>query len=160
MNNDRECAKDWNVKGMRYAELENWEVAKRYFEKCVEVDPENGEYLNNLGLLYCNQCRYAESILIFERAIVCSPHEGHFWLSLGHASYSIFLLKKLSLCCLFSFPFFSGNRYLFHYSFQEINTDLFFMWIGYCEYEIILYHIRVLSSLIGSFKSKRVNFFT
>lgn len=93
-NDDREYAKEWNEKGLRYAKIENWEVAKRYFEKCIDADPDNGEYWNNLGLIYSNQWKFRESIPYLEKAVAYCPHVGQFWISLGHAYWGLGDIKK------------------------------------------------------------------
>jgi tetratricopeptide (TPR) repeat protein len=85
MTDDRDLAVSWNQKGVNYAKLEMWHVATKYFEKCVEVDPDCGEYWNNLGSVYGDQWKFAEAIPYHEKAVACSPHVGRFWVKLGIA---------------------------------------------------------------------------
>ena len=87
VTDDRDCAKVWNEKGMGYAKLENWEVAKRYLEKCVEADPDNGEYWYHLGLIFRNMGKATEAIPHYEKAISCQPNNGRFWSGLGLACW-------------------------------------------------------------------------
>ncbi|MET3871544.1 tetratricopeptide (TPR) repeat protein [Puniceicoccus vermicola] len=66
-------ASDWSFLGIEEYRKNNFRLAQSYFEKALELDPEEIMSLNNLGtLLNCNG-RYQEALDMLDKAISIDP---------------------------------------------------------------------------------------
>jgi tetratricopeptide (TPR) repeat protein len=57
--------------------------SKKYLEKAIELDPQNGRAYFELGLLYNVQQNQGDAQQSLEKAVQKSPNESKFWYALG-----------------------------------------------------------------------------
>ena len=76
------------VSGLLDRRQGRWTEAIRNFQRAVELDPRNSQFLGNTGATYEWLRRYAESSSLFERARAVAPNDH--WLRLLRASQPFF----------------------------------------------------------------------
>ncbi|MCG8382795.1 MAG: type IV pilus biogenesis/stability protein PilW [Gammaproteobacteria bacterium] len=57
-----------NTYGLLNSRLDKPDLAEKYFKKSIELSPDNGAFINNLGIFLCGQNRYEEAEKTFFRA--------------------------------------------------------------------------------------------
>ena len=67
-----------------YVKQEKWDLAIRYYNLCIEADPEYAAAYAGRGNIYLRQKKYKEAKADFERAIKSDPEDTQ-----GHAGVSI-----------------------------------------------------------------------
>jgi len=68
-------AAQFNSQGFEQMKLGNFEEAISYFDKALEIEPDNVTYLDNKGLAVLNQLNYYEAFLIFEKVLKINPDD-------------------------------------------------------------------------------------
>jgi Flp pilus assembly protein TadD len=66
-----------------YAELERWEKAVKAYKLAIQLDPENGDLYNRLGIVFVSIEDPVEAEELYLRAIECSPEESSYYFNLG-----------------------------------------------------------------------------
>ena len=80
-----ESAEAQYLLGTVYAELGQVDLARHYLENALQLTPDNGPSLLQLGLLAANQERAEEALTYFERAVELMPEDGRAHFRLGEA---------------------------------------------------------------------------
>ena len=80
-----ESAEAQYLLGTVYAELGQIDLARHHLENALQLTPENGPSLLQLGLLAANQERAEEALSYFERAVDLMPWDGRAHFRLGEA---------------------------------------------------------------------------
>ena len=80
-----ESAEAQYLLGTVYAELGQVDLARHHLENALQLTPENGPSLLQLGLLAANQERAEEALSYFERAVELMPEDGRAHFRLGEA---------------------------------------------------------------------------
>jgi len=68
-------AREFNEQGATQLNLGNYEEAILYFNKALQIEPDNIDYLNNMGLALMTQEKYFEAFLFFDRALEIMPSD-------------------------------------------------------------------------------------
>jgi tetratricopeptide (TPR) repeat protein len=66
-----------------YADLGCWEEAVNAYKISIELDPENGDLYNRLGIVFVKINDPVEAEESYLRAIECSPDDSGFYFNLG-----------------------------------------------------------------------------
>ncbi len=67
---DPRCSKAYARLGVIYLELgEDYTDAEAAFRQALKTDPDNGNLLNNLGLVLYHQDKFAEAVRVFEQSV-------------------------------------------------------------------------------------------
>ena len=66
-----------------YAELERWEEAVKSYKLAIQLDPENGDLYNRLGVVFVSIDDPVEAEESYLKAIDCSPEESRYYFNLG-----------------------------------------------------------------------------
>ena len=85
----KEDADAWNLMGMIYYKLRDFENARISFEKAAEMEPEVKKYWNNLGWTAEKLENYEKAIEYFDKALQLEPEDMRIWYERG------LCLKKL-----------------------------------------------------------------
>ena len=62
-----------NKIGIAFHQLMQFDLAKKNYERAVQLDPEFAEAINNLGTIYYGQKSYRRAINLYKRALKRSP---------------------------------------------------------------------------------------
>ena len=65
----------FNKQGIMNIELGNFEEAISYFDKALQIDPDNMVYLKNKGAVLILQEKYYEASIIFEKVLTVIPDD-------------------------------------------------------------------------------------
>jgi len=65
----------FNKQGIVNIELGNYEEAISYFDKAIQIDPDNMIYLKNKGTVLILQEKYYEASIIFEKVLTVIPDD-------------------------------------------------------------------------------------
>ena len=69
INADPRSTDAYNLRGLIYMRLNDMGLARDSFTRAASLNPRDGNVLHNLGWLSCQEARYAESIVYFDRAL-------------------------------------------------------------------------------------------
>lgn len=64
-----DLAEAYNLRGLVYASLGNARLVEESFQRALQLNPQDGSTLHNLGWYQCQQRRYAEADATFGRAL-------------------------------------------------------------------------------------------
>jgi len=85
-----------NKIGIAYHQMLKLEIAKRYYERAIKLDPKYAEAINNLGTVYYSRKSYVRSIRFYRRALRLSPNSASVYSNLGTAYFARKDYKKAS----------------------------------------------------------------
>lgn len=68
----------WNNLGNAYAQLENYEQARKAYQQAIDLQPKFADAYSNLGLLFIKERRYEDAISSFRQALEISPDHPPF----------------------------------------------------------------------------------
>jgi len=68
-------ASEFNEQGVKSVELGNYEEAISYFDKALQIEPENMKFLKNKGAVLILQEKYYEASIIFEKVLTVIPDD-------------------------------------------------------------------------------------
>lgn len=84
----RNSAVVWNKMGMAYQHMYALDIAKRQYEKALQLDPKYAEAINNLGTVYYGQQNYHKAEKYYQKAIHLKPATATFYSNLGTAYFA------------------------------------------------------------------------
>jgi len=70
-------AAQFHSKGVEEAKLGNYETASLYFDKALEIEPDNILYLNNKGFALIGEEKYYEAFVIFGKVLKIEPDDAN-----------------------------------------------------------------------------------
>lgn len=73
---DPSSADGYNLRGLIYMRLNDLSLARDSFGKALTLNPRDGNIFHNFGWLYCQEARYAESLVYFDKALASSGYIG------------------------------------------------------------------------------------
>jgi tetratricopeptide (TPR) repeat protein len=85
-----------NKIGIAYHQMMKMDIAKRYYERAIKLDPKYAEAINNLGTVYYSRKSYVRSIRFYKRALRLSPNSASVYSNLGTAYFARKDYKKAS----------------------------------------------------------------
>jgi tetratricopeptide (TPR) repeat protein len=85
-----------NKIGIAYHQMLKMDIAKRYYERAIKIDPKYAEAINNLGTVYYSRKSYVRSIRFYRRALRLSPNSASVYSNLGTAYFARKDYKKAS----------------------------------------------------------------
>jgi tetratricopeptide (TPR) repeat protein len=77
-----------NKIGIAYHQMMQIDIAKRYYERAVKLDPTYAEAVNNLGTVYYSKKNYGRSIRLYRRALKLSPDTASLYSNLGTSYFA------------------------------------------------------------------------
>ncbi len=75
----------WQLRGVLASQLGRHELAIQLIQRALEFEPDNAQALNNLGLVFGAQEKWAEAIVCFTRAVELAPDDAEIHENLGTA---------------------------------------------------------------------------
>jgi type IV pilus assembly protein PilF len=73
---DPSSADAFSLRGLIYMRLNDFGLARDSFNKGIQLNPRDGNILHNLGWLTCQESRYAEAALHFDKALSSPSYAG------------------------------------------------------------------------------------
>ena len=77
-----------NKTGIAYHQMLEIVVAKKYYQRAVQLNPAYAEAINNIGTVYYAQKDYGRAIKMYRRALVVTPSSASIYSNLGTAQFS------------------------------------------------------------------------
>ncbi len=66
-------------------DIEHYDKAIEYYNKVLEIEPEDLDTINNLGLAFVSKTNYKEAISLYQKALNIDPEDSITWDNLGLA---------------------------------------------------------------------------
>jgi tetratricopeptide (TPR) repeat protein len=83
-----------NKIGIAYHQMMLIDIARRYYERAIKLDPKYPEAINNLGTTYYSKKNYRRAIKLYRRALKLSPESASIYSNLGTAFFGRKNYKK------------------------------------------------------------------
>jgi type IV pilus assembly protein PilF len=82
---DPSSADGYNLRGLIYMRMNDLGLARDSFARALTLDPRDGNIFHNYGWLFCQESRYAESLVYFDKALASPGYIGQAksWLAKG-----------------------------------------------------------------------------
>ncbi len=77
-----------NKTGIAYHQMLELDLARKYYEKAVKVNPKYAEAVNNLGTVYFARKNYRRALGEYKRALLIDPTSASFYSNLGTAYFA------------------------------------------------------------------------
>src|SRR5215467_6653220 len=77
-----------NKIGIAYHQMLQTEIARRYYERAMKIDPTYAEAINNLGTVYYSKKNYRRSIKLYRRALKLAPNSASIYSNLGTSFFA------------------------------------------------------------------------
>ncbi len=77
-----------NKTGIAYHQMQEFNLAKKHYERAIKLNPEYAEALNNLGTVYYVQKSYRRAIGQYRKALKYSPNSASIYSNLGTAFFA------------------------------------------------------------------------
>lgn len=77
-----------NKTGIAYHQMLELDVARKYYEKAVRINPKYSEALNNLGTVYYARKNYRRAISQYRKALKVTPNSASIYSNLGTALFA------------------------------------------------------------------------
>jgi len=72
-----------NKTAIAYHQMQELNMAERYYRLAIKVNPQYAEAINNLGTVYYARKSYRRAIGEYKKALRLNPKSGSFWSNLG-----------------------------------------------------------------------------
>lgn len=78
-------ADGYNLRGLIYMRMNDFGLARDSFARALMLDPRDGNISHNYGWLFCQETRYADSLVYFDKALASPGYMGQAktWLAKG-----------------------------------------------------------------------------
>ncbi|MCU1274103.1 MAG: Tetratricopeptide 2 repeat protein [Bryobacterales bacterium] len=77
-----------NKIGIAYHQMIQTEVAKKYYERAMRLDPKYPEAINNLGTIYYSKKNYRRAVKVYNKALKLAPKSASIYSNLGTAHFA------------------------------------------------------------------------
>jgi tetratricopeptide (TPR) repeat protein len=77
-----------NKTGIAYHQMLQLDLARRYYERALKLNPKYSEVINNLGTVYYAKKSYRRAVSHYRRAIRLSPQSASIYSNLGTAQFA------------------------------------------------------------------------
>ncbi len=77
-----------NKIGIAYHQMLQTEIAIKYYERAMKIDPSYAEATNNLGTIYYSRKSYRRAIKLYRKALKLSPNSASIYSNLGTAFFA------------------------------------------------------------------------
>jgi len=88
----------WNNKGMALFNLSRYDEALQYFDKAIDLEPDNAEYWNNMGVTLYKLSRYEDVLKCFDKAIDLEPDIAEYLEKKGDVLYELSRYEEALKC--------------------------------------------------------------
>src|SRR5262245_506465 len=78
----------YNKIGIAYHQLADMNMARRYYERAIKLNPKYPEAVNNLGTVYYAQKSYRRAVGQYNRALRLAPNSASIYSNLGTAWFA------------------------------------------------------------------------
>jgi len=78
----------WNMAGIAYLNLSDFDQARKYFQRAVKADKKYSSAVNNIGMVYYHQKNFRRAIREYQRAVAIDPRQAGTHANLGFAYYN------------------------------------------------------------------------
>jgi len=83
-----------NKIGIAYHQMMQTDIAKRYYERAIKLDPNYAEAINNVGTIYYSRKSYRRATKLYQRALTLAPNSASIYSNLGTAFFARRNYKK------------------------------------------------------------------
>jgi len=84
----RDSAVIQNKIGIAYHQMMQMDLAKRYYEHAMKLDPKYPEAINNLGTVYYSKKNFRRATKLYQRALKLEPNSASIYSNLGTAFFA------------------------------------------------------------------------
>ena len=77
-----------NKIGIAYHQMLQTDIARKYYERSMKIDPAYAEATNNLGTVYYSKKSYRRAIKLYHRALKLAPNSASIYSNLGTAFFA------------------------------------------------------------------------
>src|SRR6185436_8310820 len=77
-----------NKIGIAYHQMIQTDVAKKYYERAMRLDPKYPEAINNLGTAYYSKKNYRRAVKAYNKALKLAPNSASIYSNLGTAHFA------------------------------------------------------------------------
>jgi tetratricopeptide (TPR) repeat protein len=77
-----------NKIGIAYHQMLQADIARKYYERAMKIDPKYPEAVNNLGTIYYSKKSYRHAIRLYRRALKLAPESASIYSNLGTAFFA------------------------------------------------------------------------
>jgi tetratricopeptide (TPR) repeat protein len=77
-----------NKMGIAYHQMMETDLAKKYYEKAIKMDPKYSEAINNLGTVHYAKRSFRRAISQYKKALKLSPNSASIYSNLGTAHFA------------------------------------------------------------------------
>jgi tetratricopeptide (TPR) repeat protein len=77
-----------NKMGIAYHQMLELDLARKYYERAIKLDPKYSEAVNNLGTIFYAKKNYRKAISQYKKALKLSPHSASIYSNLGTAHFA------------------------------------------------------------------------
>ena len=77
-----------NKIGIAYHQMLQTEIAKRYYERAMKLNPQYPEAINNLGTIFYSKKNYSRAIKLYRKALKLAPDSASVYSNLGTAFFA------------------------------------------------------------------------
>jgi tetratricopeptide (TPR) repeat protein len=87
-----------NKIGIAYHQMQQTNIAKKYYERAIKIDPKYAEAVNNLGTVYYSKKNYRRAIVLYRKALKLSPESASIYSNLGTGFFARKNYKQATEC--------------------------------------------------------------
>ena len=87
-------ASDHNKKGDEFWDAGNYDDSLTHFEKATELEPNNGEYWNNQGVVLRKLKKFDDALVCFEKSVELEPDIARTWVYMANILHNRFEFDK------------------------------------------------------------------
>lgn len=77
-----------NKIGIAYHQMMQVDIARKYYEHAMKIDPNYPEAINNLGTIYYSKKAYRHAVRLYRRALKLAPESASIYSNLGTAYFA------------------------------------------------------------------------
>ena len=78
----------WNKTGIAYHQMLQLDLAKKYYQRAIKLDPKYAEAINNLGTVYYARKSYRRATSQYRKALKLQPSSASIYSNLGTAHFA------------------------------------------------------------------------
>lgn len=78
----------WNKIGIAYHQMQQYDVAKKHYERAIKINPKYSEAINNLGTIYYAKRSYRRAANQYKKALKLAPESASIHSNLGTALFA------------------------------------------------------------------------
>ena len=77
-----------NKIGIAYHQMTELDMARKYYERAIKLDPKYSEAINNLGTIFYAKKNYRKAVSQYNKALKLKPSAASIYSNLGTAQFA------------------------------------------------------------------------